>query len=213
MTISSAGSFYVNGSAGPAFLADVKLRSLNGVTAASYGADVKASFNIGVRGDISVGYKVTESLSFELESGLVYNQINKFEGSVGSASSSVSLSSLGIEVDVYQIPILLKSTYSFCPKSKFRPYLGAGLGGVETIGNVTSRGATYGTATIPAFKEDASDFTFAYQAEAGIKYAISQSFDLGIGYKFLGSLDHDFKGLKTDAMYSHSVLATVTCKF
>ena len=99
-------------------------------------------------------------------------------------------------------------------KGGWTPYVGAGVGGA----------ATYLTAqNVPLFgfgchtSYSSTDFTFAYQATAGLKYAISENIELGIAYKFTGTTDHNWSDngvtFKTDGTVTHAVLASLTWKF
>ena len=105
----------------------------------------------------------------------------------------------GGNVNLWQVPVFLNGVYTFNFNPKFKPFLGAGAGGIATF--------------LEAYGFSESDFTFGYQGMAGLKYAVADKVDLGLTYKFLGTLDHDFDGLKTDATMSHSFLAALTIRF
>ena len=62
-----------------------------------------------------------------------------------------------------------------------------------------------------------TDFTFAYQATAGLKYAINETMEVGIAYKFIGTTDHSWSAnnvnFDTDGTMTHAILANFTWKF
>ena len=201
-TTTSAESLYVNAGIGPAFATCMKLKSLTGVGSLS---GTEADFKTGLRGNISIGYQATESLSFEMETGFIWNQVDRIKGPGGS----VNTSALGVDANIYQVPILFKSKYTFLPQYKWRPYFGAGLGPIATIGTIESRGS----GLIPAGSTSGYDFTLAYQLEAGVDVELTQNVSLGVGYKFLRSLNHKLGDLRTEEISTHSLEAQITCKF
>ncbi len=158
----------------------------------------KVSFDPGLRVDLIGGYNVSETVALELEAGLLYNSLDKI--TISGTQDTVPFSkSFKLNANLWQVPVLVNGVYTFKLDSKFKPFLGAGVGGVWTC--------------VEGSGESESDFTFAYQAMAGVKYELSNTMDIGLTYKFLGSLDHEFGGLKTDGIYSHSILAAFTFRF
>lgn len=183
--------WYVNGEAGVSLPQNFGLRSA--------GVELDTKMNPGVRGGISGGYNFSDQFAGELETGVIWNSVDSLSG--------VSLSRVGANIDVYQIPILANLIYKTPVKDGFSGYLGAGAGGVTTLFDVRQAGQD----------ENDSDFTFAYQGLAGIKYQIASNMDVGLGYKFLGTLDHHWtlggSGFSTTALYTHSIMATFTFRF
>ena len=174
-----ANKWYFNADAGVNLIQDVTVRVYNG-----HGT---ASFDPGLRLDLSGGYKLSESFALEIESGFTYNQLDSSSGN-----------------NLYQVPILLNLAYSHAFNDKWSVYgsLGAGAG-INTL-DIKSAG-------------NDTDCTFDYQASLGVKYAISQNCDLGLGYKFLGTTGNDWKfsgvPVKTDEVFNHSILLSFTYKF
>jgi opacity protein-like surface antigen len=98
---------------------------------------------------------------------------------------------------------MLDVFYTFPRSGRLQGYIGGGLGGVYGVftGNGTG---------LLGFQ---TDFTFGYQAIAGVKYSLSERCDIGIGYKFLGTSDHDLGGgISMDGTMTHSLLAAITIK-
>jgi opacity protein-like surface antigen len=158
----------------------------------------KIKLDPGVRFDLAGGYMFNESLSLELETGLVYNSIKEIDFSA-SAPFGAYTYAWNVNGDLYQVPILANLVYTFNTKSQWKPFLGAGVGGVESIMDLHSK--SY------------SDFQFAYQAMAGIAYEVNKNLNIGISYKFLGTLDHNFSDFKTDGTMTHAFVAQLTYKF
>lgn len=210
--------FYFKADAGLALVQDVDVKSIEGyalpltgtlsdpvtvfgitIPAGTYTVNKpKVSFDPGLRVDMIGGYKVSETVALELEAGLLYNSLDKL--SISGTQDTVPFShSYKLNANLWQVPVFVNGVYTFKLDSKFKPFLGAGVGGVWTC--------------VEGSGESESDFTFAYQGMAGIRYELSNTMDIGLTYKFLGSLDHEFGGIKTDGIYSHSILAAFTFRF
>jgi opacity protein-like surface antigen len=182
------GPFYLKAEAGAAFQQGLAIK----------GGD-KMDFDTGFRFDIGPGWQFTPSLAAELEVGVIYNTVD----SIGS----LPVSSYGGSANFYQVPVLANLVFTLPLQGPLRPYIGAGVGGVATVVDLTT----------PLGEVNDSDFVFGYQALAGVQYALSEHVELGAAYKFLGTTDHhwsqDSVTLDTEPTYSHSVLVTLTWKF
>jgi OOP family OmpA-OmpF porin len=161
------------------------------------GSDV--TFNPGFRGDIGFGYNFCKSFALEFETGSIWNSVDKINGFTLPSE---------IDYNLYQYPFLAKAIFKLPLDNGLTPYISGGVGGV---------GAVF---TLDAFGDDqsVSDVTFAYQAEAGLKYAISENIEVGVGYKFLGTTGYDLTGdsifpLHTDDAFTHAVFASFTWNF
>ena len=218
-------SVYVKADVGPAWLQDVKIKDAGGV---------KMRFDTGVRADIGVGYQINPCWSVGLESGVVLNSVSRIGTEVPppttGGGSSVYESG---KADIYQVPLMAKVVYTFSLGSeRFKPFIGAGAGGIWTDVNArffasTATGGggggdqTFRRAAAASggrtFRFEDNDITFGYEAFAGFKYALSDRVDIGVAYKFMGSLDHDWRDsgvkLKTDGIFTHSILAMVGFHF
>jgi opacity protein-like surface antigen len=159
----------------------------------------KFSMSPGLRVDMIAGYNVAETIALEFEGGLLYNGFDKIKVSGSAGGVPFSKEEKVDDLNLWQVPVFLNGVYTFKLDSKFKPFLGAGVGGVFTL--------------IQGAGDSENDFTLAFQGMAGVKYEISESMNIGVTYKFLGSLDHDFTGVKTDGIYSHSFLAAFTFKY
>ena len=180
---------------GPSFVQDATINSTTKVFSQTFHASRTVEFQTGIRGDIAVGYNINGAWAMELESGAIWNAI-------------------GSEQELYQIPILLNVLYKIPLKNSWTPYFGVGAGVVvskiDFLTVPTAAAATY-------VRTSDTDQTFAYQAMAGIKYAVSDRAQIDLGYKFFGTLDQSWAGngttLTSNGIYTHAVLASFTWKF
>jgi len=107
------------------------------------------------------------------------------------------------------IGILGNVLYDFLPTRQWSPYLGVGIGGVN-IGESgrVARGIGLG---------NNSDFQFAYQGIAGIKYAFSPNWSASLDYRYLATTDASLKarydGNYTASYASHNVILGITYHF
>lgn len=155
--------------------------------------ETNPGFSIGAAG----GYNFDDCWSAEIQLGLTFNSIftvgYQMAGPLGTASYTRY-----VDGNFYQIPILANLIYKLPTGSKFRPYIGAGGGGVFTILDADKTG---------------TDFAFAYQGMAGIVYEYDKKLDFGFGGKLLGTTDHDFGHYKTDGFITLSIMAQLTYRF
>lgn len=186
----NADRFYVHADAGATFIQNVGFR----VSIPSLSGAFSQHFSPGARGDVAVGYKLTDSLAVEIETGALWNRS-------------------GSSVDLYQIPLLENLVYRAHLGNGWTPYIGAGAGAVFGIFSapVVQHGGTSATDT----SDD--DVTFGFQGKAGISYAISPCADVDLGYAFLGSFEHhwniDGVHFDSDKIYTHAVLLSFCWKF
>jgi opacity protein-like surface antigen len=102
-------------------------------------------------------------------------------------------SSEGRSKEYCQVPVLVNGIYSLPLHGRMSAYVGAGLGGVYS-------------ALWDVWDADGS-LTLGFQGIVGARYAISDTFDLGLSYKLLGTLEHDLGPYTLDGTFSPSFLA------
>jgi opacity protein-like surface antigen len=170
-----------------------------GVPAGAVVHKPKITFDPGARVDFAFGHHLSDSVALEIEGGVAFNSTDKMKVTVDTASGPVTGESK-LDLDFYQVPLLLNLVYNFPLQSNFKPYIGVGAGGIYTD-------------IVPRHGDGEDNFTFAYQGMAGVNYAVSDSFSIGVGYKFLGTLDQKFEDVKTDMMMTHAVLLNFVFKF
>jgi opacity protein-like surface antigen len=195
LTPTPGSKFYLGFDAGVAFQRNITISD-------SVGDKDHVTFNPGARLDMEVGYDFTKHWAVELEMGLTVNEVQH----------SVVLGTASDNWNLVELPVLVNVIYNMPIGDHWTAYVGGGAGGIfsnyqDEFGNATS-----------------TDSAFAYQGEAGIKYVINDKWDVGIGYKFLGTTEHDvgsgiaFNGTtpteyKSDGTMIQSILATCTFKF
>jgi opacity protein-like surface antigen len=184
----SAPKGYFEIDLGPAWQSDITLRDSAGTRAIT-------SFDTGFRLDFKGGVACGENWAFELETGVIYNAVDKIDGA--------SLDP-GDRLEFAEIPLLLNVIYKLPFRGPLTAYVGAGVGGVVGTYYAESSG----------FSSYTSDLTFGYQAMAGVRYALNDRWDIGVAYKFLGTSEHEWDAdVKSNGTRTHSVLATVSYRF
>ncbi len=115
----------------------------------------------GIRFSVVPGYRIYNddlfSVSLQLDTGLIWNGLD------GGG-------------DLYQVPVLAGFEYAFHTGSIVEPYVGIGGGGVYSDYSVSS-----------AFGGGDSSFDGAVQGMAGVRFKLSESAEVGVGYKFLAT--------------------------
>ena len=164
------------------------------------GFDYGISLEPGIRFDIQGGYafKLADTVTFglELETGYLYNTLERAHVRVGKFTASGEVSG-----DYFQVPLLVngKLNWQFAPG--WVAYGGGGVGvdfllldtpGVLASSNVSTIG---------------SETDFAWQALGGIHYSFGNH-ELGVGYKYLAVKP---QGLSTQG--NHGILLTYAFHF
>ncbi len=170
----------------------------------STGMALHTTFNLGIRGDMALGYNVNQSWAVEFETGVLWNSMNKVGG--------VSLSSIGQSFDTYTVPFLAKVIYKVPLKGPFYPYVGIGAGGAATIASFDTGGFT------PTTLGD-YDFVFACQAETGLEYKLTKSMSVDVAYKFFATSNPRWyfseipDRITEDGFFTHAVVFSFAWNF
>lgn len=189
---------YLNVDIGPSFVQDAAINWTTKLRPFTFRGSRTVEFQTGIRGDVAVGYNMSDAWAIELESGMMWN-------------------ATGDEEQLYQIPILVNVIYKIPLKNSWTPYFGAGAGGVVSDLSLLTAAAPFAS----LMRTSDTDLAFAYQAMAGIKYAISGHAQIDLGYKFFGTLDQRWASnhsgfsttLTSNGIYTHAVLASFTWRF
>jgi hypothetical protein len=138
----------------------------------------------GVRFSLVPGYRVynddTFSVSLQAESGVVWNQI-------GGSSRG----------DLYQVPFLAGVEYAFHTGTIVEPYIGVEGGGEYSDFSYYS-----------GFAHSQGTVSGAVQAMGGVRFKLSDSAEIGVGYKFLGAWPSN-----VDFLGTHSASVTFVLRF
>lgn len=160
-----------------------------------------AKFDPGYRADVRFGRQFTNGLSLEFETGVAKNSLaNPDEIFFGK-----------VNVDLYQIPLMVNLIYHIPAWHRLRPFAGVGFGAGAAIIQGDDRGK-------PADSETRFDASFAMQAIGGLEYRIGRSLDLDLSYKCFYAQEYawtfgpDIPQRIRDS-FNHSVVASVCWHF
>jgi opacity protein-like surface antigen len=151
---------------GPTFPEDGRLTAFG-----AFPAGNKVQYGTGFAIDAAVGYAFTKWVAAEMDFGWRWNEISHVEGFAlrdtlfGHASFLANV--------VLQYPM---------PRTRMVPYIGGGVGGSATI--FDTDGLSNGAVTVVGSD---TDFVFAYQGFAGLRFAINAQMSVGAGYKYFAS--------------------------
>jgi opacity protein-like surface antigen len=157
---------YVGADLGGTVVQDTKLLEFFGPI-----GNTKVKFDPGVHVGFTGGYQLTDWFSVEGETGVYANEINSITGASFDGGE-------GLE----NVPFLANVRLQLPPNNRCRvtPYIGGGLGGSASIidfdhhidlNGVSGRGTD-------------ADVVFAYQAFAGLRYAITENIGIGVEYHY-----------------------------
>lgn len=215
---------YLMGDVGVTLTQDVNMKNTLGLTGVQFGLDT------GMRFDLGVGYDVTSWFSVEATAGLIWNSVDSVSGTVtdttgGFIGGDLPLS--GGSGNIYNIPIMFNGKFRIpITKDANSPeiVLGGGIGALWSDADINS----VTTAAVPGLEASVSgnSWAFAYQATAGVDWKLGNNLHLGIAYAFLGTTELNYgktnfnttqlvgtADVKADALYTHSILATLRYEF
>ena len=156
--------FYFNANAGVSFAEKVDLREFLVSTPGT-----KLEFDPGPRLALAGGYNFNSFIGVQLETGFIANNVKGVSGGGD------------IDAALAHVPILADVVLRYDkPDCKWVPYAGIGAGGgISTIGLDDVR-APNGAVV----DGSDSDFVFAWQAFAGVRYKFWNNMSIGAGYKY-----------------------------
>jgi len=171
-----------------------------------------ARFSPGEALDLKAGYKLNPWLAVELAAGFMQNDIY----SIGRFSVH--------GVDFTQFPLMANFVLSRELSKNWSVYAGGGAGFIVSqwdCGIQIFEKRHIGVPTIayhPAHIATANDLVPAYEAMAGIKYAISKSWSLKLGYQFMATTEgHNWTiaavDVQTNPTMSHSLTLALSYSF
>jgi opacity protein-like surface antigen len=160
--------FYLKADIGGNSARDVELREFFGEP--TLAANSTISLDPGIRLGFRAGYGITDWFAAEVETGVTANNIESISGpTVAVADGSLA-----------NVPFLLNAKLHLPDGYRVSPYIGAGFGVASTVlsGDDIVIGGT-------SFSGSAADAAFAYQAFAGVRFAINDRMGLSVEYHFL----------------------------
>ena len=167
-----ATRFYIKGGIGPALTEDTRLKEFNGPI-----TDTKVKFDPGVQFRFAGGFRITEWLSTELESGVTYNNIKSITGATT------------VDASLSNVPLLANLVLQ-CPPKKcpFTPYVGGGFGYSSSV--LDAEDINIGGLHL---SDTQSDAVFAYHAFGGFAYHINDRMHVDLAYRYFGTTEPTWK--------------------
>ena len=173
---------------------DLSMKSGIGFLAAlGFGDDV------GLRGEIELGRR---SVDFDKLNGLTISGPTANGSIVGSIPYDGSISTWTVmangigATEVWQL----------------RPYIGAGVGFAFADAKEEAQSWQFGDTVLASDGGDASDTMLAYQIMLGVAYPMSESAEIRLGYRYFGTNEGEFDGIKT-SLSSHNVEFGIRFRF
>jgi opacity protein-like surface antigen len=172
--------WYVAAGLGASFVNDVDSTDSTGFT-------ITADLDTGIFGTGAFGRSFG---NFRAEAEVLYN-----------TNDVSTISALGVSIgasgDVSTLGFMVNGYYDFETNSKWKPYIGGGIGGANVSINSLS------IVGIPLADDDTT--VLAYQAKVGVAYEFSPAWEGTLGYRFFGTEDADFVDFSTDGIQAHIV--------
>jgi opacity protein-like surface antigen len=190
----SLAQVYVDAQAGVSLPQKIEVRNAAGLPAPG----VKLDLDPGFRADFAVGYNVNSSLGLELQSGFIHNEFKRVVG----GASSLNISEAGLS----HVPLMGNVVLRYDEADT--PFVGYAGGGA---------GADYSILWDDSTDETDGEFAFAWQAFGGMRYKLTPSISVGVGYRFysVNNTSFNFGGSNLDLGRAniHSVLLDFNFKF
>jgi opacity protein-like surface antigen len=158
--------FYVDGEIGGAVTVDTQLKEFFGPVLPNSEVTFDPGPWLGLRG----GYGVTDWFDAEVETGFVANRIKSITGATET------------DAVLTNIPLLLNARFHCPALHRVSPYFGGGLGLSTTIlsGDDLVIGGT-------AMEGSVAGVVFAYQAFAGLHFAINDRMGISVEYHYFAT--------------------------
>jgi OOP family OmpA-OmpF porin len=159
--------FYVKADVGGNITQDIEVHEFLGANVGG----TKLKLDPGFRAGIGGGYQVTDWFAAEVELGYMGNEIDSVSGPSGGHAHDAWFENVPFLVNgKLQLPM------GRCPVT---PYVGAGAGFSESVFDV--RHLTIDGVSI---RGNDADTVFAWQAFAGLRYALNDRMGLGLEYRY-----------------------------
>ena len=177
--------WYVTGGLGASFVDDVD--------ATQAGVTLTTELDTGIFATGAFGRSFG---NFRAEGELAYNTNDV------SALSVPGVGGVTASGDISTFAFMVNGYYDFSTNSKWKPYIGGGIGG----GNVSVNSLS----VVGVLLADDDTTVLAYQAKVGVAYEFSPAWEGTLGYRFFGTEDADFvdssgSPFSTDGIKAHIV--------
>lgn len=180
--------FYVEGDIGGAVTVDTQLKEFFGPVFPNSEVKFNPGLWLGLRG----GYGLTDWFDVEVETGFVANEID------------FVTSALETDASLVNIPLLLNARFH-CPVwYRINPYFGGGLGFSSIILSADDLVIAGPTGTT-SMQGSAAGVVFAYQAFAGLRFAINDRMGLSVEYHYFAATSSEMSADVTVGTFSDTV--------
>ena len=180
---------YLSGSVGVLFTQDADIGSPDAtLNATARGANARVELDTGVALTFAVGAEISPQVRGEIEYSFRNADGDKVKSDVGSVDLT------GFDADTHAM--MFNGYYDFSPDSKWRPYLGGGIG----VSWVNIEGNGLGVTV-----DTTSDAEFSYQVMAGISHVCSESITTSLGYRYFGYSDPTFDNVANASYDTHAL--------
>jgi len=196
-----SGNVYIGGNIGLAMQSDSEMKIDGFDEMIGMPADVELEFETGFVVAGSVGYDFGPA-RVEGEVSYQKNNFDKLTVSASGMSASIDLSG-----DATSLAFLANGYYDFVNNSAFTPYVSGGIG----IANISYNDISSPSMDINS-EGDEDDTVFAYQVGAGIGFAATETLTIDLKYRYYGTADPEFEGVKAE-VGSHNILLGLRYNF
>lgn len=171
----------------------------------------------GVAVDAGIGYDFGNSIRGEVTYVLGSYAIGatSFSGNVRAAVLTVPFNgNIAASGNVSTNSVMFSGYYDFKSKSKFTPYVGAGIGYTSvSIPTMSASATVNGVVANNISVDGGSASAFGYQAKLGVSYAVSKPADVFAEAIYQGSTGVTINGDSTGALNAFSVRAGARFRF
>ena len=173
-----------------------------------FAAGAQVNYDPGATLNLAAGYQFNPYLAAEVQTGWNVNSIDSIPGFVVS--------------DTYfsSVPILVNAVFQWpIPRTILVPFIGGGVEGAATFFDTDYM--DNGAVTLVGGD---SDFVFAWQAFAGLRFNLNDHLSAGVAYKYFNTEDSSYHypplyyygpdlRLGFEGMRLHQIVLTCTLKF
>jgi len=126
----------------------------------------------------------------------------------GSGDPTVSL-----DGHIDSLAFMANVLWDILPNQSWTPYIGGGLGPARLSMNASAGSGSPLVGTLA----DTSDWQFAYQGIAGVKYSFSANWAVDLDYRYFATTDPTFKDVAGNSFkpqyHTHNVILGITYRF
>lgn len=141
----------------------------------SISTDVSLSFNTGIAVAGGLAERVAPFLIVEIQGGLFYHNIDTIR--------SANTPSWSPNASLFQVPVLANLVFEVPVRSRFQPFLGAGIGAAITWLDIDDQLPSTPAFTGPYIDGSSTEVTLSYQGFAGVRLQLARQGHLLLTYR------------------------------